>query len=311
MDVVHGDNKCGADNIVCCQHGFNAAPGWDAATGLGTLNHTSLMRVLVGLGGLATTSGAGAGAGTARPASPTPAPSPSAAPTAYPTTRPGYAYITHYADTACKGDVERVESYATGVCLPNYEDGALNGYLKYSCSDGRGVLVELFSDSGCTTWSDDSSYGYVYAPHGLCATVHQKSAVQGDASNWTTSAVARCIEQAHARHTLLPVPFAAAGAEFVVVKDFAAPTCDDPLALTDFYATRNSYCHRVFAGGRRFRSYLVLFPAVYVFQGYRCEPETLMGTVKYPPLCSAAEPDIFYDFAQGGVVSTSVLLYKL
>jgi subtilase family serine protease len=60
MDVVHGDNKCGANNIVCCQHGFNAAPGWDAATGLGTLNHTSLMRVLVGLGGL-TTSGAGAG----------------------------------------------------------------------------------------------------------------------------------------------------------------------------------------------------------------------------------------------------------
>jgi len=33
-DITVGNNKC--TEALCCSYGFNAAPGWDAATGLGT-----------------------------------------------------------------------------------------------------------------------------------------------------------------------------------------------------------------------------------------------------------------------------------
>jgi len=39
-DIVTGDNKCtagGADGATCCQQGFNAVEGWDAATGWGSV----------------------------------------------------------------------------------------------------------------------------------------------------------------------------------------------------------------------------------------------------------------------------------
>jgi len=34
-DIVYGDNRCTAVSQVCCEYGFWAASGWDAATGLG------------------------------------------------------------------------------------------------------------------------------------------------------------------------------------------------------------------------------------------------------------------------------------
>lgn len=36
-DIVVGDNACSAEHGVCCPAGFHATPGWDAASGLGSL----------------------------------------------------------------------------------------------------------------------------------------------------------------------------------------------------------------------------------------------------------------------------------
>lgn len=32
QDITTGDNSCGVNGATCCLNGFNAAPGWDAAT---------------------------------------------------------------------------------------------------------------------------------------------------------------------------------------------------------------------------------------------------------------------------------------
>lgn len=50
-DITEGNNSCmefkGTFPIYCCQEGFFAAPGWDATTGLGTVNFTSFYSVFV------------------------------------------------------------------------------------------------------------------------------------------------------------------------------------------------------------------------------------------------------------------------
>ena len=43
---VAGENRCSSDPAHCCVGGFPAAAGWDAATGLGTPNFTSIAEVL-------------------------------------------------------------------------------------------------------------------------------------------------------------------------------------------------------------------------------------------------------------------------
>eukprot|EP00164_Ancoracysta_twista_P002173 GFYU01002869.1.p1 GENE.GFYU01002869.1~~GFYU01002869.1.p1 ORF type:complete len:645 (+),score=223.97 GFYU01002869.1:133-2067(+) len=39
FDVTEGDNKCIRGQYFCCDEGFSAAKGWDAATGLGAVNY--------------------------------------------------------------------------------------------------------------------------------------------------------------------------------------------------------------------------------------------------------------------------------
>jgi tripeptidyl-peptidase-1 len=46
-DVVVGDNSCSAMRDICCQQGFHAAPGWDAATGFGSPIFEKLVELLV------------------------------------------------------------------------------------------------------------------------------------------------------------------------------------------------------------------------------------------------------------------------
>jgi tripeptidyl-peptidase-1 len=48
-DIVTGDNRCTANNQICCQQGFFAVAGWDPATGLGTPKFQALMQALVAL----------------------------------------------------------------------------------------------------------------------------------------------------------------------------------------------------------------------------------------------------------------------
>jgi len=52
-DVVVGDNKCSdgpglsQETLYCCDKGFTAQPGWDATTGLGTVNYQALMAYIL------------------------------------------------------------------------------------------------------------------------------------------------------------------------------------------------------------------------------------------------------------------------
>ena len=51
-DITIGKNNCLVDSVgPCCSQGFNAATGWDPATGLGSLNFRALKTLIVGLGG--------------------------------------------------------------------------------------------------------------------------------------------------------------------------------------------------------------------------------------------------------------------
>eukprot|EP01039_Chlorochromonas_danica_P011479 gene11479-12844_t len=75
-DITDGDNYCTAISTMCCSFGFNASAGWDAATGLGSVNYTGLLAVAMHAaiqnGGKAPTS--------------TPTLIPTAIPSIYPTT---------------------------------------------------------------------------------------------------------------------------------------------------------------------------------------------------------------------------------
>jgi len=46
LDIIQGDNKCGEDVYSCCQYGFPTAFGWDAVTGLGSVNFPVLLQSL-------------------------------------------------------------------------------------------------------------------------------------------------------------------------------------------------------------------------------------------------------------------------
>ena len=45
-DIVKGSTNCNS-SPNCCQYGFSAAPGWDPASGLGSIDHTKLMQALI------------------------------------------------------------------------------------------------------------------------------------------------------------------------------------------------------------------------------------------------------------------------
>jgi len=44
FDITVGNNKCTESS--CCQYGFNAAPGWDATTGLGSPNFANILNYI-------------------------------------------------------------------------------------------------------------------------------------------------------------------------------------------------------------------------------------------------------------------------
>ena len=51
-DITSGKNNCavGSSGPTCCTQGFYAKPGWDPATGLGSVNFESLKRVFLNIG---------------------------------------------------------------------------------------------------------------------------------------------------------------------------------------------------------------------------------------------------------------------
>ena len=49
-DVVGGNNKCTQNSQICCTEGFHATPGWDPASGLGSINYGKMEAVFLALG---------------------------------------------------------------------------------------------------------------------------------------------------------------------------------------------------------------------------------------------------------------------
>ena len=81
-DIVTGNNKCSA-TAPCCPHGYTAAPGWDPASGLGSINYGKMQDTFVNLGEV----NAMTDPPTQRPTS-APTFAPTAIPTRFPTARP-------------------------------------------------------------------------------------------------------------------------------------------------------------------------------------------------------------------------------
>ena len=63
-DVTSGDNRCA--EASCCRLGFDAAPGWDPVTGLGTVNFAALRTEVLRLKGVTQGGEAGGGGTLAR-----------------------------------------------------------------------------------------------------------------------------------------------------------------------------------------------------------------------------------------------------
>ena len=78
-DVVGGNNKCTLNGQICCTQGFYATPGWDPASGLGSINYGKMEAVFLTLGKEAN--------GLTPPSTPTSA-NPSVSPTARPSSTP-------------------------------------------------------------------------------------------------------------------------------------------------------------------------------------------------------------------------------
>jgi tripeptidyl-peptidase-1 len=47
QDIVTGDNKCLVSGLDCCEQGFEAAPGWDATSGLGSPKFVELANFMI------------------------------------------------------------------------------------------------------------------------------------------------------------------------------------------------------------------------------------------------------------------------
>jgi tripeptidyl-peptidase I len=52
-DITSGDNLC-VGGSPCCTTGFHATPGWDPATGLGSMNYRKMETAFVGYGSQST-----------------------------------------------------------------------------------------------------------------------------------------------------------------------------------------------------------------------------------------------------------------
>ena len=98
-DITSGNILCPTPNI-CCSQGFYSSPGWDPASGLGSLNYGKMKTLVVSLGTVNSLSAGPTFAPTQKPIRPTraptssptirPTPLPSAPPTLRPTSSPSF-----------------------------------------------------------------------------------------------------------------------------------------------------------------------------------------------------------------------------
>ena len=97
-DITSGNILC-VSTGTCCTQGFYATPGWDPASGLGSVNYQKLADRFYALGQYIP----GSAITTGRPStSPTPSPTLVPVPTAQPTVTPNYITLATFATTGEK-----------------------------------------------------------------------------------------------------------------------------------------------------------------------------------------------------------------
>ena len=138
MDIVSGNNKC--TQAGCCSTGFTTAKGWDAATGIGSINFRNFTRVFQSLGNKLNISTESV-ASTSMPSTP-PTSMPSTPPTSMPSTsNTGWMYKYTYQQSSCAGQVISVHAVPLGVCLRRYQligsVFSILGYEMFSCNGGK------------------------------------------------------------------------------------------------------------------------------------------------------------------------------
>ena len=89
-DVIEGNNRC-LQSGVCCTQGFTATPGWDPASGLGSLNYGKMKEVFISLGNEVPTNKPANNPTTAKSSTFDPTNMPTSTPTAKPTSNPTYS----------------------------------------------------------------------------------------------------------------------------------------------------------------------------------------------------------------------------
>ena len=104
IDITEGFNNCAAKGFVCCQQGFEAAVGFDAATGLGSINFENLTAIVMNVSSLQLPT-----------TLPTIAPPPSYKPTSFPTSTSSVKMaMFHYFDGYGCGNSSAI-NHVTGV----------------------------------------------------------------------------------------------------------------------------------------------------------------------------------------------------
>jgi len=142
-DIVSGNNKC--TQAGCCTTGFTTAKGWDAATGIGSINFRNFTRVFQSLGNkldIPTATPTKSPFETNKPTFTTSAKPTSVATTSMPSTsNTGWMYKYTYEQSSCAGQVISVNAVPLGVCLRRYQlIGSLIyslGYEMFSCNGGK------------------------------------------------------------------------------------------------------------------------------------------------------------------------------
>ena len=143
MDIVSGNNKC--TQTVCCTTGFTATKGWDAATGIGSINFSNFTRVFQSLGNkmdIPTVAPTKSPSETNSPTITKSAKPTSIATSSMPTTsNTGWMYKYTYQQSGCVGVVISVIAVPLGICLSRYQriGNTINrlGYEVFSCNGGK------------------------------------------------------------------------------------------------------------------------------------------------------------------------------
>lgn len=160
IDITEGFNNCCVKGFVCCQQGFEATVGYDAATGLGSINFKNLTAIAMNVSTLSLPT-----------TSPTVAPPPTYKPTSFPTSTSSVkmAMFYYYDGYGCgnSSTINHVTGVITGRCVPKD-----NFYVMYECGmkyNALALTYSSFNDSSCqyllsnqSTDYDDTTYSIYY-----------------------------------------------------------------------------------------------------------------------------------------------------